>query len=190
MPTDPLDVPPGSLTLEAITDLLDSGGSAPAGVTGDLQFNKGDGTFADADEIASGALASLDDSGNLTFAGTGNITFVAELANLSFEANDQYTAGATTIQLNAGGDTSIIIDSSVNPETITLDSDLNNTLIKLAPSVGQSISIGNATGFKLGFFGITPIVKPTITGAKAGNTAVAGIVAVLVALGLATDGTT
>lgn len=190
MPTDPLDVPPGSLTLEAITDLLD-GGSAPAGATGDLQFNSGGGTFADADALSSGALASLDSSGNLTIASiSGNLSFTAATKNINFSANDEYIAGATKIIFNAGGDTTLVLDSSVNPETIVLDSDLSNTLIKVAPSAGQIVSIGNATGFKLGFFGATPALKPTITGAKGGNTALAGTIAALVALGLVTDSTT
>lgn len=41
-----------------------------------------------------------------------------------------------------------------------------------------------------GFYGTTPISKPTITGAKAGNTALASLLTQLAALGLITDSTT
>jgi hypothetical protein len=46
----------------------------------------------------------------------------------------------------------------------------------------------DATG--LGFFGVAPIARPTITGSRAGNAAVASIAAQLAALGLVIDGTT
>lgn len=46
----------------------------------------------------------------------------------------------------------------------------------------------NATG--LGFFGVAPIARPTIVGARGGNAAVASIAAQLALLGLVIDGTT
>ncbi len=46
----------------------------------------------------------------------------------------------------------------------------------------------NATG--LGFYGVAPIARPTITGSRAGNAAVASIAAQLAALGLVVDSTT
>lgn len=42
----------------------------------------------------------------------------------------------------------------------------------------------------LGFFGVTPIAKPTITGAKGGNAALTSLISQLVALGLIADSTT
>lgn len=156
--------------------------TAPGGAAGDIQFNLGDGTFTNAAGINASSQASL--------SGGGNMTFAAAAGSIAFVANNQYTAGANKILFNAGGDVTLELDSTTNPETFTLDSDLSNTIHKIAPSAGQVLNVGNASGFKLGFYGATAVVKPTITGAKAGNTAVAGIVAVLVALGLATDGTT
>jgi hypothetical protein len=46
----------------------------------------------------------------------------------------------------------------------------------------------DATG--LGFYGVAPIARPTVTGSRAGNAAVASIAAQLAALGLVIDGTT
>jgi hypothetical protein len=46
------------------------------------------------------------------------------------------------------------------------------------------------TGSKLSFFQGTPVVKPTVTGAKASNAAVASLMAALSGLGLVTDSTT
>jgi hypothetical protein len=69
------------------------------------------------------------------------------------------------------------------PETIL-------TTTTLAASVAATgLSIGAASGL-LAFNATAPIAKPAITGAKAGNTAVAGVIAGLVALGLVTDSTT
>ena len=92
--------------------------------------------------------------------------------------------------LNAGGDVTLELDSTTNPETLVLDSDLSTTLIKIAPSAGQSVSIGNGTGFKLGFYGAAAALKPTVTGSKGGNVALASVIAAFVALGLITDTTT
>lgn len=195
MSTDPQTLGPfGAYTIEAgksIAEAIDDGGAPPGGVAGDIQFNKGDGTFANAAGIAASCQAAIDGSGNMTFTSTGVMAFTSELDNVTFEANNQYTAGAEKIQLNAGGDTTIIVDGSVSPNTVTMDSDLNNTEFFIAPSAGQSLSVGNSTGFHLGFFGTTPVVKPTVTGAKAGNTALTlSLLAALAALGLITDSTT
>lgn len=190
MPTDPLDVPPGSLTLEAITDLLEGGGSAPAGAAGDIQFSNGDGAFADAAQIASGCEANMDASGNLNVASaSGSMDFTAAGGSVAFIANDLYTAGASKVQFNAGGDTVLVLDSSVNPETITLDSDLSNTEIFIGKSTGLVIKVGGPSA-SIGFFNATPITKPTVTGSKGGNVALASLLTQLAALGLVTDSTT
>jgi hypothetical protein len=61
------------------------------------------------------------------------------------------------------------------------------------PSTGQ-ISIGpNAlvaqTGATLGFYGTTPVTKPTVTGSRGGNAALQNLLAALAALGLIVDNT-
>jgi hypothetical protein len=43
---------------------------------------------------------------------------------------------------------------------------------------------------RLGFFGATPTTRPTVSGSRGGNAALADLVAKLAALGLIVDGTT
>lgn len=48
----------------------------------------------------------------------------------------------------------------------------------------------NHDGTTIGFYGATPVTKPTVTGAKGGNAALASLLTALVNLGLITDTTT
>lgn len=61
---------------------------------------------------------------------------------------------------------------------------------------GRNIDIGTGTGTKIGgigsvmgFFGATPIAKPTVTGSRGGNAALASLLTQLATLGLITDST-
>lgn len=45
-------------------------------------------------------------------------------------------------------------------------------------------------GTTVGFYGATPVAKPTVTGAKGANAALASLLTALVSLGLITDSTT
>ena len=49
--------------------------------------------------------------------------------------------------------------------------------------------IGNATTTKLGFYGTTPVVRPTLTGSVSSNACVSTIVTALANLGLVTNST-
>jgi hypothetical protein len=62
-----------------------------------------------------------------------------------------------------------------------------NGIIQTAPS---SYQLGGPATMKLGFFDRSPILKPTVTGAKAGNAALTSLVSALSSLGLITDSTT
>jgi hypothetical protein len=62
---------------------------------------------------------------------------------------------------------------------------------------GRNIDIGTGTGTKIGgigsvmaFYGNTPIARPTVTGSRGGNAALASLLTQLAALGLVTDSTT
>jgi hypothetical protein len=50
--------------------------------------------------------------------------------------------------------------------------------------------IGTSTSQKIGFWNATPIVKPTVTGSRAGNAALASLLTALANAGLVTDSTT
>ncbi len=67
----------------------------------------------------------------------------------------------------------------------TLDDNIN---INTGTTSGSKI--GNSSTQKLGFWGATPIVRPTVTGTKAGNAALTDLIAKLVQAGLIVDGTT
>lgn len=67
----------------------------------------------------------------------------------------------------------------------TLDEGIN---VNTGATTGSKI--GNSSTQKLGFWGATPIVKPTVTGAKGGNTALTDLLSKLASAGLITDSTT
>lgn len=54
---------------------------------------------------------------------------------------------------------------------------------------GSAISVGNS-GQQVGFMGATPVSRPTVTGSRGGNAALASLLTALAALGLVTDSST
>lgn len=56
-------------------------------------------------------------------------------------------------------------------------------------ALGQ-VNLGTSGTSKLGFFGTEPVVKPTVTGSRAGNAALTATLAALAACGLITDSST
>lgn len=77
-------------------------------------------------------------------------------------SNQQVTIG-TNLVFNAGGN--IILDTATGTK------------------------IGTGTTQKLGFWNATPIVKPTVTGAKSSNAALASLITALANMGLIVDST-
>ena len=81
MPLDPLNLPLGVFSLEVAQEIaaaIAAAGAPPGGGTGDVQFNKGDGTFTNAAGINASSEASLSGDGNMTFAAAaGSLSFVA-----------------------------------------------------------------------------------------------------------------
>jgi hypothetical protein len=68
-----------------------------------------------------------------------------------------------------------------------------NTTLTLGIQFGTSLEItaaGARFDAKVGFNGTTPIVKPTVTGSRGGNAALASLLTALAAYGLITDSTT
>ena len=74
-----------------------------------------------------------------------------------------------------------------NPVAVTGGSGLGATL-NLAWTAGNGVVIGGP-GQKIGFYGAGPIAKPSITGSRGGNAALASIITALSAYGLITDST-
>lgn len=57
------------------------------------------------------------------------------------------------------------------------------------PNTDDGELLGRNASSKLGFYGAVPVVKPTVTGAKGSNAALASLIAALVAQGLIIDTT-
>ncbi|UNY40320.1 putative tail fiber protein [Pseudaeromonas phage vB_PpeM_ KLEP7] len=93
-----------------------------------------------------------------------------------------YVTGPTTSGTTfSSGHASAAIEAGV---TITYRD--NNTL----SFTGGGTKLGAAATEKLAFYGASPIVRPAITGAKAGNVALTNLITQLVALGIISDSTT
>ncbi len=77
---------------------------------------------------------------------------------------------------------------STNPVAVSGGSGLGATL-NLGWTAANGVVVGGPSQ-KIGFYGAPPIARPSITGSRAGNTALASIVTALSAFGLITDSTT
>ncbi|TDH35732.1 hypothetical protein E2A64_10370 [Pseudohoeflea suaedae] len=88
-------------------------------------------------------------------------------------------SGSSDVGLYAGGDATNI-NITVRPK--------GTGVVRLQDSSGNTKVQVNASG--VGFYGTNPQAKPTITGSKGGNAALADLLTKLAALGLITDGTT
>lgn len=53
----------------------------------------------------------------------------------------------------------------------------------------SQVHTANGVSLRSGFYGAAPVAKPTVTGAKGGNAALASLITALANLGLITDGT-
>lgn len=183
-----------------ITQLMDSrpafnssfaGGGSPGGVDTQLQYNNA-GAFG-------GIAESTYSAGSLTLSST---TFTFEVLSGAASLNGMVIAPSiigivaqqpgSQLELNSDSDLSITSDNG----NVTFNANngavaFAGKTITFASTGANGIKIGSASGDRVGFYGGTSIVKPTVTGAKAGNTTVTlSILAALAALGLITDSTT
>lgn len=108
-----------------------------------------------------------------TTVSTGGLTVTA--GGLTVSAGSSTFAASVTVSSGGIG----VTGSSVFNSGVTV---LN----------GINVTTGNASfpNTGIGFFGTSPIVKPTVTGAKAGNAALTSLMTTLANLGLLTDSTT
>jgi hypothetical protein len=92
----------------------------------------------------------------------------------------------------------VIANTTGNPLRIeTAGSDTNIT-VQLAPKGTGLIDIRGSSGNRvigvgvntLGFYNTTPVARPTITGSRGGNAALASLLAELTTMGLILNGTT
>lgn len=156
---------------------------------GALSLRSGNGTTVAGDVTIINGVST-----NTTFSSTSvtftmqTVQFTANQTNCIFKQADNTTNSATAATLtvraaNATGTTSTGGDLIVASGTGTTA----NGSVKI--NSGSTTRI-QANGTGLGFFNATPIAKPTVTGAKGGNAALASLLTQLVSLGLITDSST
>jgi hypothetical protein len=102
-------------------------------------------------------------------------------------------AGASGIGLETSTGVFVLQGDNTTDPQMLLQSENGGLSIDHSGNVSIYASMGkmNITAASgIGFFGATPITKPTITGSKTDGTALASLIAALVAYGLIVDGTT
>jgi hypothetical protein len=90
--------------------------------------------------------------------------------------------------LRQGGGYSIITSGILQLDSGSLITLADGVNIMAGPTVGTKI--GTATNQKIGFWGATPITRPTISGSRGGNAALASLLTQMALAGLITDSTT
>lgn len=101
---------------------------------------------------------------------------------------------AAEVRFNSGGVGAFVMSKTVDGELAFdryVDGDFAGRSIILDRDTGVvSLTEGLAHSGPVGFFGATPTTKPTITGSRGGNAALASLLTQLAALGLITNSTT
>jgi len=95
------------------------------------------------------------------------------------------TTGISTVTIVAVGYAN---SPPANPISVTGGSGLGATL-NLGWTAANGITLGTS-GQKIGFYGTTPIAKPSVSGSRGGNAALASVIAALSSYGFVTDNTT
>jgi hypothetical protein len=125
-------------------------------------------------------------NGNTIIDPWANTSSVASAVFLRSSNNTVVIAGNT---LQAGTKTATKVNesgirASSTVSCVVIDGGGNNFI------AATTALIGVTTILKAAFFGVAPIVKPTVTGAKGSNVALGSLIAGLVSLGLSADTTT
>lgn len=143
-------------------------------------------------------------TGDLTLTGNANIIGQINLTRdgpLDILTSATPTAAAYMAVLNGSGGTAIGVESSTGgsiiPGTAAYASVIGTgspRSMHLATNNAVAITIDSAQGVafaaRVGFNGVGALAKPTITGSRGGNAAVASLLAALVSYGLIVDSTT
>jgi hypothetical protein len=153
------------------------GGTAYAGLTYGLTVNASGNTFQGPLALATTPSFVMWDDGS-----GFNVSGSATDATIDFAVYpaSEIDIGPMYVQIGTLGYNTFSINTGA-----TADAD-----ILLQSSVGGTTGGIQINWPRLGFGGTTPIAKPDITGAKGGNTALASLIAGLVAYGLFTDSST
>lgn len=162
-------------------------------VSGNLSESQGDAIGGRGDLVvggavyATGTITARKDPANgasTTQVMIGNVGPGSE-AGISFDSTPQarfYLASSSFLKTE--GDLEVRALRTTSGGGLTL-ADAND--VTIAATTGSKI--GQATS-KIAFFGATPIVKPTVSGSRGGNAALASALTALANLGLVTDSST
>lgn len=101
-----------------------------------------------------------------------------------FFANTGKAIFGQSLDPTAGG---LVIDTTGNITALTAPIDTNSQLILNSSDSGFNSNNLILTPTEMGFFSATPVTKPTVTGSRGGNAALASLLTALANLGLITD---
>ena len=136
----------------------------------------------------SSASIRLPQQGSIKYANAGTLgAYTHDIQMIDTDGTNQILIGDSTYSPNIGfqGATATVTFATalLNVFGTTAALAATNTIIYSA-----NVTLGTASS-TVGFYGATPAAKPTITGSRGGNAALASLLTQLAALGLVTDST-
>jgi hypothetical protein len=177
-------------------NLTFSSGSSDDGPAGEFACLTGVGTTSSGDVRLETGFVSGGQSGDINLiTGVSGLSVAANAGNLVYtggqtgnDADDFSGTGGGLIFTGGYGYGSAGVGGSF---TFTAGGgNATQGSINLATVSGTSIRLADNGGRQLGFFGATPVAKPTVTGSRATGAALVSLLTQLAALGLITNSTT
>ena len=125
---------------------------------------------------------------HLYSSGTGAVNLLIGNADTGAAATDGFRVGITSSE----------IAILMNYENTNMEFGTNNVVRMVISAAGVVRTVGeieidgdlNHDGSNVGFYGSAPVAKPTVTGSRGGNAALASLLTALANLGLITDNST
>jgi len=124
----------------------------------------------------------------LTATGTVNLGSTAAASAVVINGNNSGVGGGVFVTIRNGGSDVLVMG---NKSAIAGGAYSNTPYIRGgAGGVAIEFEAGFKTNGNVGFYGTTPVAKPTVTGSRGGNAALASLLTSLAAFGLLTDSST
>ncbi|HET7302777.1 MAG TPA: hypothetical protein VFI74_05610 [Candidatus Saccharimonadales bacterium] len=129
----------------------------------------------------------------LTIDSSNPANTIVRLKNKGAEKGALYNiSGSTDVTLRSQGDLVLVANNAATASSFRLSS------TSVGFSDGLNFAVGTTTGTKfgttstqkLGFFGATPVVRPTVSGSRSSGAALTSLLSTLATLGIITDATT
>lgn len=163
-------------------DLTQAGGFTVNETTGTMGLQSTTIAGVNIDDTSStGVTITEHSSGDVVIQAEGNPGSVQILSSGSHGLILSSTGGGATLQCS-GGPNLVVAQLGIGDLIVECTSTGN---IRLTTSHNLAISCG-----KLGFFGVTPVSIPNVSGSKGGNVALGNLMTALANLGLVIDSTT